>query len=284
MMAVLQLFNLKNLTIKRGTKFINAFIFKKTMRKRGVKKGQVTIFVIIAIVIIALALLIYFFYPEITSNLGFASDNPNSFLQDCLEEQITESIEIISEQGGSIEPELTYNYLGQEVEYLCYTDKYYLPCVMQIAHLRKHIQNEILAYISDDITSCMADLKESYESRGYGVSLRQGDVEVELVPDNVLINFNHTLTLNKDSQEIYDGMQIAVKTKVYDLVAIAMNILNWEARYGDSETTTYMNYYRDLKVEKKKESDGTTVYILTNRDSKDKFQFASRSVAWPAGY
>jgi len=45
-----------------------------------------------------------------------------------------------------------------------------------------------------------------------------------------------------------------------------------------------MTYYRDLKVEKKKQTDGSTVYILTKMDSGDKFQFASRSVAWPPGY
>jgi len=54
--------------------------------------------------------------------------------------------------------------------------------------------------------------------------------------------------------------------------------------FGDAETTTYMNYYRDLKVEKKKKTDGTTVYIITDRNDGNKFQFASRSIAWPPGY
>jgi hypothetical protein len=45
-----------------------------------------------------------------------------------------------------------------------------------------------------------------------------------------------------------------------------------------------MNYYHDLKVEKKKQLDGTNIYILTDRNNENKFQFASRSVAWPPGY
>ena len=44
-----------------------------------------------------------------------------------------------------------------------------------------------------------------------------------------------------------------------------------------------MNYYHDLKVEKNKQTDGSTIYILTERDTENKFQFASRSVAWPPG-
>ena len=44
-----------------------------------------------------------------------------------------------------------------------------------------------------------------------------------------------------------------------------------------------MNYYRDLKVEKLKQSEGTTVYILTDLNNNKKFQFASRSMAWKPG-
>jgi hypothetical protein len=42
-------------------------------------------------------------------------------------------------------------------------------------------------------------------------------------------------------------------------------------------------YYHDLKVEKKKQIDETSIYILTNRDTGEKFQFASRSYAFPPG-
>ena len=45
-----------------------------------------------------------------------------------------------------------------------------------------------------------------------------------------------------------------------------------------------MTYYHDLKVEKFIEADGSTIYTLTNRDTGNKFMFASRSLAWPPGY
>ena len=64
---------------------------------------------------------------------------------------------------------------------------------------------------------------------------------------------------------------------------ISSSILNWEARYGDSETMNYMIYYPSIKVEKKKQGDGSTVYIITDRLDLDKFMFASRSMALPAG-
>ena len=45
-----------------------------------------------------------------------------------------------------------------------------------------------------------------------------------------------------------------------------------------------MILYPGVKVEKYKQEDGTTVYILTDRNTNDKFQFAVRSLAWPPGY
>ena len=75
-----------------------------------------------------------------------------------------------------------------------------------------------------------------------------------------------------------------LNNNLYELVSITNSILNWESKYGDAETTVYMNYYHDLKVEKMKQSEGTTVYILTDKNNENKFQFASRSVAWPPGY
>jgi len=45
-----------------------------------------------------------------------------------------------------------------------------------------------------------------------------------------------------------------------------------------------MDYYHHLKVEKKKQGDGTTIYMITNRDTGDKFQFASRSVDIGSGF
>ena len=116
------------------------------------------------------------------------------------------------------------------------------------------------------------------------MNLKKGEISIELLPQRIIALFNSTLTIKKEESQKYDSIKIVLNNNLYELVSIANSILNWEARYGDSETTTYMDYYHDLKVEKKKQSEGSTIYILTDRTSENKFQFASRSVAWPPGY
>ena len=253
-------------------------------RSHFTKKGQITIFIIVAVVIVLLALLIYFFYPQIITNLGFGNENPSQFMQTCIEGKIQDGVKIMSAQGGSINPEHFFMYQGDKIEYLCYQEQDYLTCVMQQPMLQNHIEAELKNYISDDVNSCMDSMKKTFASRGYEVNFNKGDFEVELLPKQIAIVFNNTLKLTNQGGQVYEPMSVFVNNNLYELIGITNSILNWEARYGNSETTTYMNYYHDLKIEKKKQTDGTTIYILTDRNNGNKFQFATRSLVWPSGY
>jgi len=248
------------------------------------KKAQVTIFVITALVLVVIAILFYLFYPQIRSTLGLDTKNPNEFIQDCIADSIKVAEEKLVLQGGSIDPEHYFLYNDEKIEYLCYNSEYYLMCVVQQPLLKRHIEEEIKKEIKGDVEACFNDLESEYKSKGYDVTLSRGDFNIELLPNRIIANFNHTLTLEKDSVEQYKSFSVVINDNLYELISIANSIISMEAKYGDSEVTTYMNYYHDLKVEKLKQTDGTTIYILTDRNTGNKFQFASRSLAWPPGY
>ncbi len=258
------------------------------MKKEGLKnnkKGQVTIFIILAIIIVGLGILIYMFYPEIKAAFGFRIENPNAFLQECLEDDIEKSIEILSAQGGSINPEFFYLYQDNKIEYLCYTKEYYQLCTIQRPLLKQHAESEIKSDISNKVSECLDDLENTFRRRGYQVNLKKEAFDVELLPKRVIVVFNNTLSLKKGEEtQTYDRLNVIINNNLYELVIIAQSIINIENTVGDVETTFYMDYYHDLKVEKKKQSEGTKIYILTDKNTGNKFQFASRSLIWPPGY
>ncbi|MBI4009693.1 MAG: hypothetical protein HY361_00665 [Candidatus Aenigmarchaeota archaeon] len=247
------------------------------------KKGQLTIFVIVAIVIVALGVLVYNFFPEIKTTLGFAVNNPGSFMQECMDEELGNSVKMISSQGGSLDPVHYYLYLDEKIGYLCYTNEDYLTCVVQQPLLKQHIENEIKNAIKNKEDSCFAELRNSFQGQGYSVDLKEGNTSVELLPKRVVVTFNRQLTLTKEDSETYEKLDVVLNNNLYELMSVANSIINMEVQFGDSETTVYMNYYHNLKVEKLKQGDGTKVYILTNRDTGNKFQFATRSKVFPAG-
>ncbi len=254
------------------------------MKIKEGKKGQVSLFIIIAIIIVIMGILIYLFYPKIKATFGLETQSPSEYLQTCLEEDFENIVDNLSLKGGELNPEHYFIYENQQIKYLCYTENYYETCVNQEPMLKNSIEEEIEEKLGSKINECSDAMKENFENRGYIVNLQKGESDVELLPKRILLRINSTLVLQKEGSQNYDSFSIILNNNLYELVSIANSIINWEAHYGDSEITTYMNYYHDIKVEKKKQSDGTTVYILTDRDTRDKFQFASRSVAWPAGY
>ena len=247
------------------------------------KRSQIAIFVILGVMIIALGIIAYVFFPQIQTGFGVSTNNPDVFIQNCMEDKIKNTVDTISLQGGSMNPSNFFLYQENKVEYLCYTNEYYISCVMQQPLLKEHIESEIKNEIAGEKENCLNSLKDSFEKQGYDVKINSGDTKVELLPKRISVIFENELTLTKSETQRYESLSVNLNNNLYEMVNIANSILNTEVRYGDSETTIYMNYYKNLKVEKHKQTEGTKIYILTDRDSNTKFQFASRSIAWPAG-
>jgi len=249
-------------------------------------RGQITIFIIIAIVIVGVAVLIYFLSSNtITStNSGLDTNNPNGFVQTCLQDEIQNTIDTVSSQGGSMNPEHYFTYNDIPIEYLCYTNENYKTCSVQQPLLKQHIELEIKAEINDEVASCFDALRKSYENKGYTVQIQTGTTKVELLPKRVATTMSYTLTVTKSNTERYDSFNIVLNNNLYELVSIANSIVEWEATVGDADPSLYMSLYPDLRVQKNLRDDGTRIYVLTDRNTEDKFQFASRSVVFPPGY
>ena len=242
------------------------------------KKGQLTLFIIIAVVIVSV--LIFLFLPNIKSI--FVPSTPSEKLQDCVEKSLKEAVELTSKRGGSISPVNSIMFKDEKVEYLCYTNQYYKTCINQQPLLRQHVEREVLDYIKLNSQQCIENLKNNLRSKGYSVSSGAGELSVSIVPNNVKVVASGFSAVKGETGEKYDKFEAGIKSELYDLIMLTTSILNWEARYGDSDITTYMMYYPNVKVEKYKQEDGSKIYILTSGENK--FVFASRSLSWPAGY
>lgn len=253
---------------------------RKMDNKRGVR-AQVTIWIIIAIVIVAVIALIFYLTP--LKNLVISS-KPSIQIQDCVGSSLKSAIQEVSKTGGSISPVNYISYKGDKIEYLCYTNQYYQTCINQQPLLRQHVEREILDSIKPTAQTCINNLKQDLESRGYSITSKGEDISVSIEQNNVKVIFSGLDVSKGSTGESYKSFVVEEKSRIYDLIMLTTSILNWEARYGDSDITSYMLYYPNIKVEKYKQEDGSKIYILTNRNTQDKFVFATRSLSWPAGY
>jgi len=241
------------------------------------KRGQVTIFIIIAIMIIA-AILIYFLWAKPTY---FEEKSAEIKFESCIKDVVKDSIQELEKKGGFIDPELYYRYKGEKFPYLCYTEEYYQTCTVQVPFIKNSFDNQLETFSKEKIEKCYDDSINALKEQGYAVSNGKLTYNIEIEPGTVRVELDAPTTVGEQRVTKFN---IKTNSPLYEMLMISTSILQFESKYGDTDTTSMMLYYPDYYINKIKVEDGTTIYILENKETGNKFQFASKSLVWPAGY
>ncbi|MGC9309838.1 MAG: hypothetical protein ACP5D2_04055 [Candidatus Nanoarchaeia archaeon] len=241
------------------------------------KRGQVTLFIIIAImIVIAIALFFLWVRPTYMQEGGELS------LERCVQSALEKHIQELGLKGGFINPELTYAYQGEDITYYCYTEEYHQAGIVQVAFPKKHFEENLELAIKEDVSSCYEQAISELQAEGYDVQPGEINLDVNLFSNQVELDLEAPTSVTGQQTRRYETFKINEQSNIYDLLMIATSILQQETHYGDSDVSSMMMFYPDITIRKKKQSDGTTIYII--EDGKTKLQFASRSYIWPAGY
>ena len=237
------------------------------------KRGQVSIFVIVAIVIVGVISLLYVF-PQI--NVFAEEINPTSYMRDCIKPELEDIIDVLSLQGGYYSPTNYHRYNDNKIQYLCYIGEDYKPCIIQQPLLKKKFEDEVIEQITPVANGCIANLKKAYDSRGYIIESVPSEFEFKIGLDGMVFVYSDPIAVKKEGTQTFRNIEIELESKLYDLLIISTSIIQEEASVGDSETLNYMRNYPDLKIVKIRR-EGTTIYEVSNAITKEKFSFATRS-------
>lgn len=240
-------------------------------------KAQVTIFIIVAIVIVS-TVLVFFLWAKPTY---FSDVGKKLNLESCVEDAVEQAIDELEKKAGFINPKFSYDYNGEKWTYLCYTNQYYERCAVQVPFLKNSFEEQMEILIKDRIDNCYINSIDDLKTQGYSVVQGKVEFDVLIEPGVVRVEVDAPTVVGSQS---YARFNIRVNSPVYEMVMIATSLLQYETKYGDSDVSSMMTYYPNYIIDKIKRSDGTTIYILENKVFGNKFQFASRSLAWPAGY
>jgi len=241
------------------------------------KRGQVAIFIILGIVVVV-GILVSVFWVRPTY---FFRDDGGLNFEECVEDAVEQAVVELGGKAGLIDPKFTYSYDGEELTYLCYSNEYYETCSVQVPFLKNVFDEQIEVLIRDRIDLCYANSVDDLRGEGYSVVEGVLVYDVLIEPSVVRVEIEAPTVVGGSS---FARFNVRVNSPIYEMVMIATSILQFEARYGDSDVDSMRIYYPDYFIEKIKRGDGTTVYILENMIYGNKFKFASRSLVWPAGY
>ncbi len=200
------------------------------------KKGQVTIFIIVAIVVVA-AVVGYFalrssFVESMPEDLRPVYD----YYLSCLEATTKQGVSLLGEQGGYIEvpdfePGSAYmpfssqlDFLGQPVPYWMYVSGNNL--LREQVPTKSGMERGLEKYVSDRIGDC--DFSD-FEKMGYEVYVGEGSVEVDINKLNVDLEADNKLTIFKGGQSAVVGShKVSVNSKLGKFYDMAIEVYNFE--------------------------------------------------------
>jgi hypothetical protein len=192
------------------------------------KRGQVTIFVIIGIIIVVSLSLFFVFRSSLFQNQIPQNLEPvyNTFLG-CLEEDTLTGIDVLESQGGYIEvptfePGSKYmpfssqlEFLGSNVPYWYYVSRNNLP--REQIPTKTEMEDQLGDFVSSQIGNCLFD---SYYDEGYEVYIDTATTDIEINKENVEVKMKmdmnisrgdenvlireHNLVINSELGELYD--------------------------------------------------------------------------------
>ncbi len=246
------------------------------------KFSQVTIFIIIALIIITSIALVFVLFRKSDVTVS-PSTNPQEYIEKCIKDYTKEAIKILSEQGGDIKPEGSVMYQGKNITYLCYTANFYKPCVNQRPMLIEHIKKEITKYIEPKIENCFLSLRQELEKKNYIVNYKSMNTKIELQTKKVIVTIERELTTEKNQEtRKFKKFKTVVNSPIYDLAKIAMEIVNQEIEYCNFGTLGFMITYPQYDIRKFSIEEGS-IYTIREIVSGNKFTFAIRSCKMPPG-
>jgi hypothetical protein len=170
------------------------------MFKRG-KKGQVALFVIIAIIIVAVALLLVYEFKPNFSQVFQGKEDPivqevRAKIDSQVQKATYDSLYLIGKQGGYIElPENSLITDKQSIAYSLYFDKNNLPSLNNIQmQISNYIEKTLSFYFEDDHT---------FDNLEYSVKLNLNQTKVNTKIQNKITNdVNLITTISKNNKTI----------------------------------------------------------------------------------
>ena len=201
------------------------------------KMGQVTIFIIIAIIIIA-AIAAYFIFRNQLIRIGISADMQpvyTTFLS-CLEERTLTGVSVLESQGGYIElPEFEQgsdympfssqlNFLGNPIPYWYYVsgnnfEKEQVPT-------KTEMENQLESFINEKIRGCVFD---GYYEQGFEIIQGEPKANVLIRNNDIVVNLNMNVNIKKANESAnVANHQITVKTNLGSLYDSARKVYDYE--------------------------------------------------------
>ena len=224
------------------------------------KRGQVTIFVIIAIILIA-SLSLYFIFGNLNDSkeTDYVEGLPvYTFVEECLETTSKQTLYFIGLHGGYFIPPEKSTDNG--VPYYIYLGDSFLPSINQI-------EREISSFIESSLILCVDNFKEFND-----FEINQGSIETRtnIKEEVVSIKINYPLTIEKEgSVSRIEEFEVEIPIRLNVLYDASKFIIdNHFENFGNLCLSCLMDYQEENSLQiNMVDDENTIVYEIVDLSS-----------------
>src|SRR3989344_6371643 len=235
---------------------------KKIIREfLNVKKGQVTAFIILGIILVASIVGYtlarnYIFKQPSEATVPIQASNINSYIEDCIKEITFEGAGLLGSQGGFIDVKDDASFadpLGSalrifpsgtsRVQYWWYLTQNGIENI-RVPSI-KSMQDELGRYIEEN-WRCNLNV---FKDQGYKFEFSRANASVEINDNNILVNLNMPGIINyKNSEFKLEKFSSKVDVSLGRLYSIARKIFEYEQKnnFLEENTIDYMVVYDEI--------------------------------------
>jgi len=243
------------------------------------KRGQVSIFAIIGIVLVLLVAMFFF-----AKNQFGVFSNPTSFLSDkskpiemdlkkCVTDVTKKNLEMYSKQGGDFAPTNYKYYESRAVKYYCVSIPGKKTC-MNIMPGFSELVSRLNKKIQDEVNTCV---DKELLTNGFGYKVEVGNLTTKTTALgnglSVKAHYDVTITKGEMKQKVHD-VNVNFDAPLEEIYKVTLDIVNSEANVGFFEQLLYMLQKRGQYMINVDKPYPDKIYKIMKRGSSFEFWFA----------
>lgn len=254
------------------------------LKKMKNKSGQVTLFVILAIVLVVAIILFFSLKPVILA--PSLTEDPEGYIEKCISDSVKNSEDSLIKNNLNLNQDFDNFVLfrSEKVPYFCTVSEFYLPCTPQRSALLSENQKIIETRALRDVADCFKNLKENYQNKGYSVSEGNLILNISLLENEIQVEVKKNFVATKGENSFsFPELGFNVNSILYKLIKTAQTIVNYESTICEFNEINWMRAMPDPAITRFSISDQTKVYSLADRQTEKQIKFAIKTCVLPAG-
>tara|TARA_Y100000034_G_scaffold2733_1_gene3309 strand:- start:1235 stop:2305 length:1071 start_codon:yes stop_codon:yes gene_type:complete len=176
------------------------------------KKGQITIFIILALFFVIAIVIIILFNSNINEEIPPMATPIKSYIDSCLELTSDKAVKYIIFQGGYYNPMDSKEYLSLKVPY-------YFRLGQETIPNKKQFEEEISKYIEKELPKCLNFT--GFEKEGYKISSKSPKIQTDL-EEVVEIHLDYLVSIKKEDNVVefkdFEYVEYFNFNRLYDIL------------------------------------------------------------------